>query len=137
LKAAGKRSKNIISSFSYPLEKIAVIELAEEEAKSKGMSLSQYIVSTFEENQQRKNAIGSDSNPINISYNPSRQEEVKAKNTLDYYIDKRLVTQKYFLEEYKEKDDQTLDRYEALTLTMHSAVKQTKYYRKTGKYLVS
>jgi hypothetical protein len=108
------------------------LELCRTERKTFSEKVSEMIQEQLE---KEKNAIGSDSNPINICYNIDCQDEVKAKNTLDYYIDKRLVTQKYFLEEYKEKDDQTLDRYEALTLTMHSAVKQTKYYRQTGKYL--
>ena len=60
------KNKSIIQSFCYPLDKIQVIEQAEEKAKEQGLSLSQYIVRTLEANQ--KNEVGRE-NPLNISYN--------------------------------------------------------------------
>lgn len=126
--SSGKRSRNIISSFSYPVEKIEIIEQAEEAAKAKGMSLSQYIVSTFE--QMQKNLKGSET-PISVEYRALHQEP------LDKYLDERFVTIQQFIEEFKQTDDKRLERYQALGYTIAAAAKQVSYHRATGKYLLT
>src|SRR5262245_24995930 len=42
------RKKNIITSFSYPVDKVDVVEIAEDYARSKGWSLSELIINCLE-----------------------------------------------------------------------------------------
>lgn len=137
MREKGKRSKNIISSFSYPLEKIEVIELAEEEAKSRGMSLSQYIVSTFEEQQHKKNEIGQEKNPIQVTYHATQEKSTaKTYNTLDYFIEKGFVTKDYFREELRDKPIEQVQRISALGRTINEAAEIVISIARNGKYTI-
>lgn len=87
------KNKNVITSFSYPLEKVDVIELAEDRAKSEGKSLSQYIVSLMENEQKKELAL---TNPTNIQYD-KRQFNNSVNIPLEEFMEitdaKRLVEQ--------------------------------------------
>jgi hypothetical protein len=123
------KNKNVITSFSYPIEKVDVIELAEDRAKSEGKSLSQYIVSLMENEQ--KNPIGLDSNPIAVKF-----LESKFTNSLDYYLDNGFVTKQYWKKELEGSPNEKLEKLEAFGLTITETCRQVKHFKNTGRYLV-
>lgn len=93
-------------------------------------TLSEKIGELVQE-QLEKNAVGI-SNPIGLRY----VKEIDSKNTLDYYIDNNFVTSKQFMNEFKTRDNQTVERFAALGRTINIAAEQVIYFNKTGKYLI-
>lgn len=84
------RKKNVITSFSYPIEKIAAVEEAEDYARSKGMSLSELIITCFEGIQQEKNReAGIDLSAVRFGHLPSTIIEPlpnKINRTIDEWL---------------------------------------------------
>jgi hypothetical protein len=76
-------AKHAITSFSYPLKEIDIVEEAEKLAKTDGKSLSQLILRLLKEEISQKKVKGSP-NPLNIySLVP---EEKPFPGTLDQWI---------------------------------------------------
>lgn len=76
-------AKHAITSFSYPLKEIDIVEEAEKLAKEDGKSLSQLILRLLKEEITQKKVRGSP-NPLNISYN--MQEEKPLQLELDRWM---------------------------------------------------
>lgn len=77
-------AKHAITSFSYPLKEIDIVEEAEKLAKTDGKSLSQLILRLLKEEISQKKVKGSP-NPLNISYGIA--EEKPLQLNLEHWID--------------------------------------------------
>lgn len=103
-----------------------------ESCRKKGQSISERFTEFMTEELQ-KNAIGSDSNPINVDYYIT----TSGKNTLDSYIDKGFVTINHFQQDFKQvKENQKLELYAALGKTITRAAEQIIYFNKNGRYQI-
>lgn len=125
--AARKYKRRI--SFTLNTEADILDEFAAQ-CKKEGSSISERFTKFMTE-ELEKNAIGSEKNPIAVSF----WRSCDYKNTLDDYLDKNFVTVKQFMDEFQNDDFKKLERKEALGLTIAKAAKQISHVKQTGKYL--
>ncbi|HSX48667.1 MAG TPA: hypothetical protein VLE44_00215 [Candidatus Saccharimonadales bacterium] len=104
------------------------LELCRTERKSISEKVTEMIQQELE-----KNVIGLN-NPINVGYQDSSLS--KGNNTLDSYIDKGFVTVNHFQQDFKQKENERLERYAALGKTIAKAAEQIIYFKKNGKYQI-
>jgi hypothetical protein len=75
------RKKNIITSFSYPVDKVDIVEIAEDYAKSKGLSLSELIIECFGNLQEKNEEANHDLSAIGLRtrnrYNMGLNEDLR------------------------------------------------------------
>lgn len=101
--------------------------LCDKERKSISLKFKELM-----EEEIQKNEIGH-VNPISIEY-ISPHAKKSDNNTLDTYIQKGFITRNHFIEQFREKDIDTLDKYRALGTTISISAMAVSQYKRTGKY---
>jgi hypothetical protein len=102
-----------------------------------GLSVSEGIRQLMEQ-ELEKNEIGQSSNPISVNFglNYSTAKRNSLANTMDYYIEKGLVTKQHIKEEIKGKPLNQLERISAFGRTINATAELEIGYVKTGKYTI-
>lgn len=122
------RNRNIITSFSYPTDKIGIMENAEEDARSRGMSMSEYILYLLEAAQKN---LKSHENPIGVDFSGFHQEP------LDHYLNNNIISIDQWREiAKKETDVNKVRRLEGLASTMKKAYNNQIYFIENGRHII-
>src|SRR6476659_9539531 len=101
--------------------------------RKQGQSVSEQFTKFMIE-ELEKNAIVQ-GNPIKIQSGreSERDKHDCSKSALEYYIEKRFITNDQWREEFKQENDiDKMEKLEALTSVMHNQARNRVYYLKTG-----